>query len=144
MKISEHPVEDFNPEVTVTLKLQQLKTLVAIMGRTSDKDAREAIAGCISDHDDTVKYATHTYPIYNALCMSYKAVPKLPKFQPITFTIESEEELAALRIATGQLSTSVIENVLVDLDMDQPAGPIMGANCLIFDQFDAIFAGKTK
>lgn len=146
MKITETDQMEFNPEVTVTLKLQQLKTLVAIVGRTSDSDAGAAVAIAenYSDLGDHVKYATSTYPIYQTLCGAYSSAPKVPEFTPITFTIESEEELAALRIATGRLSTNVIEGVLFDLDLEKDANSIMTANCKIFDKFDTIFSGKTK
>lgn len=144
MKISEQRVEEFNPEVTVTLKLQQLKTLVALVGRTSDSDAVVAIAENYSDINDAIKFAPSTYPIYQSLCDAYSSAPKAPEFTPITFTIESEEELAALRIATGRVSTNAIKDVLLDLDLDKDADSIMIANCEIFDQFDAIFSGKTK
>jgi hypothetical protein len=144
MKIGEHKVEDFNPEVTITLKLRQLKTLVAIVGQSSNADAAHAIAEDNHDFNDTVWFETLTYPIYDALYNAYATAPKGPTFTPITFTIESEEELAALRIATGKVSHKVIEGVLADLGMDRPANPIMDANCLIFDQFDEIFSGKTK
>lgn len=149
MKIEQQaPASEYNPEVQVKMTLSELKTIIALLGNSKDTDLETAIKRhliFIGKDTDTVKYVKTLTPIYDSMKEQYNEIPKKPKFQPITFTIESEEELAAIRIGTGQLSGNVIEKVLTDLEVkcnSNEVDKIYNANYSMFRQFDKIFEGR--
>jgi hypothetical protein len=77
----------------------------------------------------------------------YLAIPKKPKFQPIQFTIESEEELIALRIATGKVNGSTISNSLCASGIKRTQDEvdyIYNKNYSMYCKFDEIFGDQVK
>lgn len=140
MKIIEQKPKEFNPEVNITLNLQQLKTLLAITGCTTDDDAVKVITKCTSSHGDAIKYEERIYPIYNTLYNTYDAVPKVPRFQPVVFEIESKEELAALRIGMGKLTQTQVQESIEALGINCELGNVMSAASGVFHQLDEIIS----
>jgi hypothetical protein len=143
MKIEQQTsAPEYNPEVQVKMTLSELKSIIALVGNSSQTDLSHAVDK--ANFKDEINRLTQ---VYNSLEEQYLAIPKKPKFQPITFTIESEEELIALRVGTGQLSGSLIEKVLTDLEVKRKSDDIdkiYNANYSVFRQFDEIFEGQVK
>jgi hypothetical protein len=144
---------EYNQEVQVEMTLSELKTILTLIGSISPKKI-DGIIDCSKSQeslqylqDDNVESRINLIDAYHSMKDKYLAIPKKPKFRPITFTIESEEELIALRIATGKISGSVISMALDDLGVRRKhdeVDQICNANYAMFGVFAKIFEGQVK
>jgi hypothetical protein len=146
MKIEQQTsAPEYNPEVQVKMTLSELKSIIALVGNSSQTDLSHAVNK--ANFNDEVKFINRLTQVYNSLEEQYLAIPKKPKFQPIAFTIESEEELIALRVGTGEISGSIISATLYNLGVrrkQDEVDQISNANYAMFGVFDKIFEGQVK
>ena len=144
MQIEQQKAEEHNPEVQVNMTLSELKTIVALVGASTDANLQSAISYYKNRQSDDVKYVEEIFPLFTHLKDTYN---EIPKFQPLTVTIESEEELIAIRIGLGKLSGPMIENCLNGLRISRDSNEldkIYKANYSMFLKFDTIFEGQVK
>jgi hypothetical protein len=144
---------EYNPEVQVKMTLSELKTIITLIGSIAADKVGEIIDYSKSKghmkylQDDDVESRINLSWTYHSMKEQYLAIPKKPKFQPLTVTIESEEELIALRIATGKLNGSIIRASLHDSGINhtqEEVDKIWSENYAMFRVFDKIFEGQVK
>jgi hypothetical protein len=153
MKIEQQtPAPEYNQEVQVKMTLSEVKTILTLVGSITPNDI-----DIIIDHSknkehmkylqDGVEPRINLIEAYHSMKEQYLAIPKKPKFQPITFTIESEEELIALQVATGKISGITISKALHDLGVKRKPDEveqIYNKNYAMYCKFDEIFDGQVK
>jgi hypothetical protein len=144
---------EYSPEVQVKITLSEFKTILALVGSTPAHKVDEILNSSKSKghmkylQDDDVEPRINLIGAYHSMKEQYLAIPKTPKFQPITFTIESEEELIALRVGSGKVSGSIISTTLHDLGIrctHDKVDQICSANLAMFGKFDKIFEYQVK
>jgi hypothetical protein len=146
MKIEQQsPAPEYNQEVQVKMTLSEFKTILAIVACITPNEVPDIIE--VSKSRETTKFLhdgikpnNDLVETYHSMKEQYLAIPKKPKFQPLTVTIESEEELIALRVATGRISGLTVSNTLSKDEVDQ----ICNENYAMFCKFDKIFEGQVK
>jgi hypothetical protein len=135
------------------MTLSELKTVLTLIGSIGANKVDEIIDCSKSKahmqylQDDDVEPKISLISAYHSMKDQYLAIPKKPKFQPITFTIKSEEELIALRIATGKISVTAISTSLHDLGVKRTPDEvdnICNKNYAMFNVFDEIFESRVK
>jgi hypothetical protein len=144
---------EYNPEVQVKMTLSELKTILTLIGSIAANKVDEIIDCSKSKghmkylQDDNVEPRINLSGTYHSMKEQYLAIPKKPKFQPIQFTIESEEELIALRLATGKVNESTISNYLcasgIKCTQDE-VDHIYNKNYSMYCKFDEIFVSRVK
>jgi hypothetical protein len=143
---------EYNQEVQVKMTLSEFKTILAIVAGSTPNEIYICIT--LSKSRESTKYLhdgikpnNDLYKAYHSMKEQYLAIPKKPKFQPIQFTIESEEELIALKVATGKINGSTISNSLcasgIKRNQDE-VDQIYNKNYAMFCKFDKIFEGQVK
>jgi hypothetical protein len=152
MKIIEPQAQAYNPEVQVKMTISEFKTILAIVACITPNEVPDIIE--VSKSRETTKFLhdgikpnNDLVETYHSMKEQYLAIPKKPPFQPLTATIESEEELIALRIALGRVSGHAIASELPVIGISRvqdEVDKIFKANYLMFQQFDMIFSGQVK
>lgn len=134
MKITETTQMEFNPEIEVKMTLKELSTIIAIIGGMSSNDMMKSIQLFKSFRTETVDMIQdigtedNTFNLWHSLINEIKSAPKKPKFKPFTIEVESMEELLALRIGTGRLTKSCIDDWSVKNNISDDPTSVFATN----------------